>query len=159
MNVELLPFDELSPEQQEAYKGEENATFLIVSHHGKVFRTESDAIESGYARFSRDLYWVAEALEEAYALGHAANYYCTREETTPMKVELCDFSELSPEQQEEHAYGEEDTFLIVSHEGKVIRMESDGMEPEDARFYRSLSWIAEAIEEAYELGLTSGRGL
>lgn len=74
-----------------------------------------------------------------------------------MKVEILSFEELSPEQQEEHAYGEDDTFLIVKHKGKIIRVESDGMEPEDASFVRNLSWIAEALDEAYDLGWTDAK--
>ena len=42
--------------------------------------------------------------------------------------------------------------LLIIHNGKEIGRYSDGMEPEDVSFYRDLSWIAEAIEESYELG-------
>ena len=44
------------------------------------------------------------------------------------------------------------TYLIVLYNGKEIRRHSDGMEPEDTVFYRDLSWVPEAILEAYELG-------
>lgn len=42
--------------------------------------------------------------------------------------------------------------LVVLHNEKEIRRHSDGMEPEDVMFYRDLSWIGEAVLEAYELG-------
>lgn len=42
--------------------------------------------------------------------------------------------------------------LVVLHNGEEIRRHSDKMEPEDAMFYRDLSWVEEAILEAYELG-------
>ena len=48
--------------------------------------------------------------------------------------------------------------LIVSHNGKEIRWEHDGMEPEDTTFTRDLSWVADAIEEAYVLGCEDGLG-
>ena len=43
-------------------------------------------------------------------------------------------------------------YLLVTHNEKVIRFESDAMEPEDAIFPRDLNWIKGAIEQAYELG-------
>ena len=42
--------------------------------------------------------------------------------------------------------------LVVLHNGEEIRRHSDGMEPEDVMFYRDLSWVGDAILEAYELG-------
>lgn len=73
-----------------------------------------------------------------------------------MKVEILPFEELSPAQQEDHPYGEDAWFLrVTDNNGKVIRLESDRMEPEDALFVRNLSWIAEALDEAYALGLAA----
>lgn len=43
-------------------------------------------------------------------------------------------------------------YLIVRYNGKIIRLESNAMEPEDVSFYRDLKWVKDAIEEAYELG-------
>jgi len=42
--------------------------------------------------------------------------------------------------------------LVVLHNGKEIRRYNDCMESEDAVFHRDLSWVVEAILEAYELG-------
>jgi len=47
-------------------------------------------------------------------------------------------------------------YMIVKHDGKVIRMISDCMEPEDATFTRDLSWVAELIGEMYEQGISDG---
>ena len=47
--------------------------------------------------------------------------------------------------------------LVIRHRGEVIRVENDYMEPEDAMFIRSLAWIPDVIEEAYELGYKDGR--
>ena len=47
--------------------------------------------------------------------------------------------------------------LVIRHRGEVIRVENDYMEPEDAMFIRSLAWIPDAIEEAYELGYKDGK--
>lgn len=44
------------------------------------------------------------------------------------------------------------TYLLVYHNDKLIRCESDSMEPEDAVFYRDMAWISSAIEQAYHLG-------
>ena len=48
---------------------------------------------------------------------------------------------------------EEGCILIVENNGSIIFCETDSMCPEDATFYRSLSWIPEIIEKAYELGM------
>ena len=47
--------------------------------------------------------------------------------------------------------------LIILHNGKEIARHSDGMEPEDALFYRDLSWVPEEILEAYRLGKKDGK--
>ncbi len=47
-------------------------------------------------------------------------------------------------------------YLIVSYNDKVIKVFSDAMEPEDAKFCRDLKWIKELIEEAYKIGLSEG---
>jgi len=43
-------------------------------------------------------------------------------------------------------------YLAIYHKGKLLRVYSDAMEPEDARFSRDLSWIKETLEEAYKIG-------
>ena len=42
--------------------------------------------------------------------------------------------------------------LLFNNEGSFIEMFSDAMEPEDTRFSRNLSWIQDAILEAYQRG-------
>ena len=71
-----------------------------------------------------------------------------------MKVEIKGWYELSEEEQQEDPYGEDGHYLIITDDdGNVIRKESDCMEPEDASLYRDLSWVKDAIEQAYQLGL------
>ena len=45
------------------------------------------------------------------------------------------------------------TYLLVYHNDKLIRYESDAIEPEDAQFCRDLSWVEDAIVEAYNIGV------
>ncbi len=50
--------------------------------------------------------------------------------------------------------GKEDAqYLVVFKNSKIIRVESDAMEPEDASFSRDLHWIKDAILEAYQIAL------
>jgi hypothetical protein len=44
------------------------------------------------------------------------------------------------------------SYLVMEHEGQILRVESSAMEPEDASFGRDLSWIPDAIRQAYEIG-------
>jgi len=46
-------------------------------------------------------------------------------------------------------------YIRVVHNGKTILLESDAMEPEDARFNRDLSWITGIIKKAHEIGRES----
>ena len=47
-------------------------------------------------------------------------------------------------------------YIRVTNNGETICLESDAMEPEDCRFSRDLSWIVDAIKQAYEIG-TKGK--
>lgn len=49
------------------------------------------------------------------------------------------------------------TYLKIDHDGKILSIESDAMEPEDATFGRDLSWVGEMILEAYRLGHSDGK--
>lgn len=44
------------------------------------------------------------------------------------------------------------SYLRVYHNGELIDTYSDAMEPEDITFYRDLSWISAALQDAYERG-------
>lgn len=46
--------------------------------------------------------------------------------------------------------------LNVTHDGNVIHEHYDHGEPEDNTFYRDWSWVAGALEEAYQLGHIDG---
>lgn len=73
-----------------------------------------------------------------------------------VKVET--FKDLSDEEKAsvpENGSGSEYAgYLRVEHNGETILLESDAMEPEDAIFYRDLSWVARAIRTAYQIGLS-----
>lgn len=43
-------------------------------------------------------------------------------------------------------------YLVFYYKGKIIAVESDAMEPEDACFYRDLGWIRTMVLKAYQLG-------
>lgn len=47
-------------------------------------------------------------------------------------------------------------WLKIEFEGKEPRYICSAMEPEDARFYRSMAWIQPLLEEAYEAGKVGG---
>ena len=69
------------------------------------------------------------------------------------KVNFDDLTEDEQEDQPDNGCGKEDAnYLLVTHGGKTVGLYSDAMEPEDCVFYRDLSWVAGAIESAYELG-------
>ena len=76
-----------------------------------------------------------------------------------MKVEFLRYSEL-PESQQETAKAicyydfKTATYLMITdNSDRVILLESDSIEPCDAKFNRDLSWIKKAIEMAYRMGL------
>lgn len=49
--------------------------------------------------------------------------------------------------------------VLYDAQGQFIEMFSDAMEPEDATFYRDLSWIEDAILEAYQRGIKDAEKL
>lgn len=73
--VEVLEFDDLSEAEQMGASnngtGKQYATYLRVSHGGKVLFLESDACEPEDKTFNRDLGWIVWALTQAYQLGAA----------------------------------------------------------------------------------------
>jgi hypothetical protein len=48
-------------------------------------------------------------------------------------------------------------YLIIERDGKLLSCHSDGGEPEDNRFGRDWSWVANAIRQAYEFGVQDGK--
>ena len=75
-----------------------------------------------------------------------------------LKIEVLNFKDLSDNEKEDapnNGCGKEyANYLRVSHNGRVVAIESDAMEPEDATFGRDLSWIANVIEKCYNIGIT-----
>ena len=74
-----------------------------------------------------------------------------------MKVEVISYDELSEDEQRiapNSGSGKDvATYMRITYEDGDSHVESDAMEPEDATFYRDLSWVASAIESAYKQGL------
>lgn len=75
---------------------------------------------------------------------------------TNFKVDLIGFDDLSDDEKESvpnNGYGKEcASYIKVIHNGDVIFLESDAIEPEDKSFGRDLNWIIDALEKCYELG-------
>jgi hypothetical protein len=75
-----------------------------------------------------------------------------------MKVNVYHASEVPSDIVEQigFTYDYYNILVITDSAGEIIFWNSDNMEPEDATFYRDLSWIPEIIEKAYELGKKQG---
>ena len=75
---------------------------------------------------------------------------------TNFKVDLIGFDDLSDDEKESvpnNGYGKEyASYIKVIHNGDVIFLKSDAIEPEDKSFWRDLNWIIDALEKCYELG-------
>jgi hypothetical protein len=75
-------------------------------------------------------------------------------------VHLERFDNLSDVEKEcasNNGWGKESaSYIRVTHDGETVLIESDAMEPEDARFVRDLSWIIDALQSCYEIGKKDG---
>jgi len=73
-----------------------------------------------------------------------------------MKVEIISYDDLADEEkrhQPNNGSGKEyASYLKVSHNGEVVALESDAMEPEDCTFGRDLAWVGELVSKCYKLG-------
>ena len=80
-----------------------------------------------------------------------------------IRVKIQSFDDLTQEEQGEvsnNGSGKEFAgYLRIIHNGETIRLESDAMEPEDAKFFRDLKWIKAALLTAYSLGCQDGPAL
>jgi len=163
VEIELIPFDHT--------KGETKMkTYEEIADHCSM----EEPMRTRYIRYMK-IRWAdteAQKCRNGYAFKWATRFLngieynasdCTGQSVLrtlndeQYTVECCSYDEL-PEQIKEdylsdNGCGKEyASYLIVKHNGTIIRYESDAMEPEDARFYRDLSWIKEALLEAYNLG-------
>ena len=77
------------------------------------------------------------------------------------KIEMIDdVKNLPPdirEYEEENYTAGYTNHLLMYHNGKLEGHVTDNMEPEDARFYRSLAWIESWIRKAYQYGVEDGK--
>lgn len=78
-----------------------------------------------------------------------------------MDIKILDYEDLNIDEREnvpDNGVGKLlANYLKVSHNGKVLLLESDAMEPEDSIFHRDLSWVGDAIFMAYKLGCNERR--
>jgi hypothetical protein len=77
-----------------------------------------------------------------------------------LKVERLRFDDLSDDEKEmqpDNGSGKDyANYLKVTHDGKVLSIQSDAMEPEDCSFSRDLKWIEGVLKACYELGVSDG---
>ncbi len=73
-----------------------------------------------------------------------------------MLIETLEYDDLTADEKAEASGNgcgrEEASYLKVSHNGETIALESDAMEPEDARMFRDLSWIQPLLQRVWEIG-------
>jgi len=75
-----------------------------------------------------------------------------------MRLFYDDLTEEEKEDQPNNGHGKENaSYLKIIHNGEVIALESDAMEPEDVRFTRDLGWIKKLLEKVYNLGEQNGK--
>lgn len=71
-----------------------------------------------------------------------------------------EFDQLSPDEKlgaSNNGSGKEyANYIRITRNGKTVYLESDAMEPEDARLTRDLRWVKEAINYAYQCGMVDG---
>ncbi|HAR33376.1 MAG TPA: hypothetical protein DCR95_04605 [Desulfobacter sp.] len=72
----LCDFEDLPDNQKDKQPnngpGKEYASYLIIKHKGEIIRIQSDAMEPEDANFLRDLWWIKDALIQAYELGRGS---------------------------------------------------------------------------------------
>ena len=77
-----------------------------------------------------------------------------------IKIEQLRYEDLTPEQQSEasnNGSGKEFAgYLKVTFGDQILGLFSDAMEPEDACFFRDLSWVTEIIEKSCKLSQDAG---
>jgi len=80
-----------------------------------------------------------------------------------LKVETLSFKGLSDDEKDgvsNNGFGKEyANYIKITHNGVVVLLESDAMEPEDAIFGRDLSWVADMLEKCYDFGVKDEREL
>ena len=70
-----------------------------------------------------------------------------------MNVTVVYYNDLPEEEKSNFIYPPDvGSFLKVEIYGKPTVYHTDIMEPEDARFYRDLAWVKDALLEAYQAG-------
>jgi len=69
-----------------------------------------------------------------------------------------DLSEEEKERQPDNGMGKEySSYLRILHDGKIFRLKSSAMEPEDVSFWRDLDWIPDLLLSIYKSGFNDGK--
>jgi len=81
-----------------------------------------------------------------------------------MKIETLNYEQLpqniNKESPSDNGSGKEyASYLLITHDDGEQDIFSDAMEPEDARFYRDLSWISDTILKVYTKAKTVGQNV
>jgi len=78
-----------------------------------------------------------------------------------MKIEILGYDDLAEDERSKAANNgcgrEMATYMRITYASGIVQTESDAMEPEDARFYRDLSWVKGAILRAYRQGMEDAK--
>jgi len=76
------------------------------------------------------------------------------------EISTPEFYQLTPDEQSSvsnNGCGKEyANYIRIQRNGETVYLESDAMEPEDARLTRDLSWVKEVIQYAYQCGKADG---
>ena len=79
------------------------------------------------------------------------------------EVIQCNYDELPEEVKNEwhlpnNGNGKESAvYIIQKYKGRIIDVDSDAMEPEDASFHGDLKWVRKALMTAYMHGILDGK--
>jgi len=80
-----------------------------------------------------------------------------------LEIETLNFKDLSDDEKDgvsnNGAGSEYANYIKITHNGVVVLLESDAMEPEDATFGRDLSWVSDMLEKCYEFGVKDGKSV
>lgn len=73
LEITLESYDDLTEDEKASVPdngaGKDMARYLRVKHYGTTILLKSDAMEPEDCVFYQDLYWIKEAIEQAYKLG------------------------------------------------------------------------------------------
>lgn len=156
LEAKVMKYEDLSEDIKRDFVVENeieriHASYLLFYEDGQFYRFESDAMgpSSYYANFQRSLSWVRDAVMQAYHKGRGETVRGYIKLRIDRKVALYDDL---PEEIASKGLPEDEhtSYLLFYYKDKLYRWESDMIE--DARFSKGLSWVGNAVMEAYYKG-------